>query len=268
MFLIAYIAFDFNIIHLKLMTESIISNATFSTLVEKRIAELIETGRQATFDRAVKAVPPPRDFTDGSIHFTLQNLTASFNRPTFIKKPPALSIESLEIKQGEVVYVMGKSGQGKSTLLDLLAKRSKTKRRSGQLITLTDEFDFRRGKLKKLPLTNITLWDENDHQNQPALGFIARQRSIQNQTTTLIVSHRDIGNIFDHADRIIFLEAGEMIWNETPAKTLIAYDDKTLPTPFREFIYVGARNGQWNLELSRACANRPAVKPVFANDRK
>jgi len=85
--------------------------------------------------------------TEASTIISLENITA------FHRKKQVLNNVSLEVKKGEFLYIIGKTGSGKSSLLKTLYKELEIE--EGKAVIL--EFDLRKIKSSKVPMLRRSL---------------------------------------------------------------------------------------------------------------
>lgn len=233
--------------------------------VEESVARRRELARQAFISKAVESTPAPRDLSDVPCYFSVENLSVKF------KKAQALKNINFSVKQGEVVLVIGKSGSGKSTLLEILENDkksrtiSKSKKISGRIQVGSTLYRLGKGNFlsKNFTLSNIILWDEKEGQSQGMLGETARERSTLTNTTFLIAAHKYVPSIFNCADKLLFMESGELLWCGTPQEAWFQYNGQDLPEPMMEYIHEYKRVYGWDTDITDAALSRPAKPFVF-----
>lgn len=216
----------------------------------------LKAGRLAQLRREAAKIPAPRDLSGAPVLLEIRGLTVYYNKKAKRIGDHALKDVSLSVREGEFIYVMGRNGHGKSTLLDILSGRSKAKRISGKIFVggiahdFSDKGGFFSRKKSQLSIPHLKIWDEDDHNNQGMLGETFREQAQISGQPHLIVSHQDMPGIFNHADRIVYLRKGEIIWNDTAQNTFHAYLSEKLPAPMMKLINKAVKQQGWNLQLS------------------
>ncbi len=71
--------------------------------------------------------------------FTLQNLTCAYRQPNGMAGNPVLKIAELQIPKGKIIVLLGKSGAGKSTILETLGLMNNTLSNNSQLLFMPNE---------------------------------------------------------------------------------------------------------------------------------
>ena len=193
------------------------------------------------------------------MNITLKGIGKKFGSQNWVIKDLDFTFQS-----NNSYAIVGHNGSGKSTLLDILANRSKAKKISGKIISSSNKHDFSKekgffAKKKKSNIPFLKIWDEDDHKNQGALGSTFRSEAQLSGVAHMIVSHYDMPAIFNHADRIVYMHLGEMIWNDTAQNTFHAYMEGELPKPMTELMDEAVKKQGWDLELSKLVFDRPAV---------
>lgn len=219
----------------------------------ERLEDSVRRRMRMHENRAVRdfwsGIPAARCVDELPDLLAVKNLTFHYNMSARLKTQPALDNLDLTVKRGEFMAMIGRSGHGKSTLLNFLKGELTSRWRSGTFRINDEEIPlnyFTPTTLFSRLDENLVLMDEDDHRNCGGIGSAARDSCEGKGYTWIVVTH-DLVSMFYHADRICYVEQGTIPWIGTPHQMLVDYEAEALPVNLQDYMSRISKNiYRWN----------------------